>query len=433
MNSSSLTIQPNPNSTCPVAVIGGGPAGLMAADVLSSLGHAVHLFDGMPSVGRKFLLAGRGGLNLTHAEPMPLFGSRYTDGGAELAPMLTDFDNLAVQRWANELGIATFVGTSKRVFPVGMKASPLLRSWLQRLQHPTDGVPVRFFVRHRWVGLKGNEWVFETPDGIQSCKFDAVVLALGGGSWARLGSDGAWVTLLQDKGIPIANLLPSNCGFDVLNGWSTHFKARHAGRPLKSVVFSVPQLVDSDRPPFFMRKGECVVTDTGLEGGLVYAASSVLRHRLARQEEAKVVLDLLPDHPFERVLCEVSTPRGSRSLSTHLKSRLGLDGVKMGLLYETLNPVQLKHPLALASSIKALSLKLVSARPLDEAISTAGGVSWSAVDRWSMLRQLPGVFCAGEMLDWDAPTGGYLLTASFASGRWAGHGAHRYLTAKSTV
>jgi len=431
MNFPHVNAESTLNQTLPVAVIGGGPAGLMAAEVLSGLGYAVHVFDGMPSVGRKFLLAGRGGLNLTHAEPMPVFASRYNAGLAELAPMLADFDNVAVRQWANGLGVPTFVGTSKRVFPQGMKASPLLRAWLQRLQHPARGLPVRFFLRHRWVGVAGNEWVFETPGGRQAFKFDAVVLALGGGSWARLGSDAAWTTLLHGQGVPVTDLQPSNCGFDLACGWSAHFRTRHAGRPLKSVVLSVSSDMTGERSPPFVRKGECVITDTGLEGSLIYAASSVLRHRLAGHGEASVTIDLLPDHPFERVLGEVSTPRGSRSLSTHLKSRLGLDGVKMGLLYEVLNPSQLKDPLALASAIKALALKFGSTRPLDEAISTAGGVAWEALDDRGMLRQWPGVFCAGEMLDWDAPTGGYLLTACLASGRWAGLGVHLRLAGQA--
>jgi uncharacterized flavoprotein (TIGR03862 family) len=274
------------------------------------------------------------------------------------------------------------------------------------------------------VGVAGEKWLFETPGGLQAFEFDAVVLALGGGSWARLGSDATWITLLQEQGVPISALQPSNCGFDLADGWSAHFRTRHAGQPVKSVVLSVLSDGGGDGSSSFVRKGECVVTETGIEGGLIYAASSVLRHRLASYGEARVTIDLLPDHPFERVLREVSTPRGSRSLSTHLKSRLGLDGVKMGLLYEVLKPAQLKDPLALASAIKALALRFDSARPLDEAISTAGGVAWKALDDRGMLRQWPGVFCAGEMLDWDAPTGGYLLTACLASGRWAGLGAH---------
>ncbi len=400
---------------------------MMAAEVLSGLGHRVAVFDGMPSVGRKFLLAGRGGLNLTHAESMPVFRTRYHSGSHELAPLLADFDNQAVRDWAAGLGQATFVGSSSKVFPVGMKASPLLRAWLRRLQQPVDGVPVRFHLRHRWVGWQGREWVFETPEGCKSFAFGAVVLALGGGSWARLGSNGAWTKLLESEGVAVAPLQPSNCGFDVARPWSDHFRGRHAGQPLKSVAITVMGQADTQAPPLFARKGECVATDTGFEGSLIYAASAVLRDEIAKCGTASVSFDLLPDHSPERVLREVSQPRGSRSLSTHLKSRLGLDGVKLGLLYESLTPAALKDPRALALAIKALAVHLGAPRPLDEAISTAGGVAWHALDEQGMLRGLPGTFCAGEMLDWDAPTGGYLLTACLASGRWAGLAAHRHV------
>lgn len=413
----------------PVAVIGGGPSGLMAAEVLSDLGHQVHVFDAMPSVGRKFLLAGRGGLNLTHSEPMPLFQSRYSSGAHQLAPLLADFGNQAVRDWASSLGQATFVGSSNKVFPVGMKASPLLRAWLRRLQQPTDGVPVHFHLRHRWVGWLGNDWLFETPEGPKHFAFGAVVLALGGGSWAKLGSSGAWTKLLEGKGVRVTPLQPSNCGFDLARPWSTHFKERYAGQPLKSVAITVTVGVDKHAPPLFARKGECVVTETGFEGNLIYGASAVLRDEVANNGIANISFDLLPDHSPERVLREVSQPRGSRSLSTHLKSRLGLDGIKLGLLYENLTSTVLKDPQALALAIKALSVQLSTPRPLDEAISTAGGVAWQALDEQGMLGCLPGTFCAGEMLDWDAPTGGYLLTACLASGRWAGLAAHRYLAA----
>ena len=422
-------IHRNRIESSPVAVIGGGPAGLMAAEVLSGLGHQVEVFDGMPSVGRKFLLAGRGGLNLTHAEPMAIFQSRYSSGAQELAPLLADFDNQAVRDWATGLGQATFVGSSSKVFPVGMKASPLLRAWLRRLQQPVDGVPVRFHLRHRWVGWQGSDWLFETPEGPKHFAFGAVVLALGGGSWARLGSNGAWAKLLEGKGVAVTPLEPSNCGFDLARPWSDHFRGRHAGQPLKSVAITVMGQADTQAPPLFTRRGECVATETGFEGSLIYAASAVLRGEVAKNGSASVSFDLLPDHSPERVLREVSQPRGSRSLSTHLKSRLGLDGIKLGLLYENLTPATLKDPQALALAIKALPVQLGAPRPLDEAISTAGGVAWQALDEQGMLRGLPGTFCAGEMLDWDAPTGGYLLTACLASGRRAGLAAHRHVVA----
>lgn len=417
----------NPTESLPLAVIGGGPAGLMAAEVLSGMGHRVAVFDGMPSVGRKFLLAGRGGLNLTHAEPMAKFQSRYSSGASQLAPLLADFDNQAVRDWATDLGQTTFVGSSNRVFPVGMKASPLLRAWLRRLQQPANGVPVQFYLRHRWVGWQEGAWLFETPNGPKHFAFGAVVLALGGGSWARLGSTGAWAKLLEGRGVAMVPLQSSNCGFDLVRPWSDHFKGRYAGHPLKSVSITVMGQADTQAPPLFDRKGECVATETGLEGSLIYAASAVLRNEITRNGAVSVSFDLLPDHSPERVLRELSQPRGSRSLSTHLKSRLGLDGIKLGLLYETLTPASLKDPKALAQAIKALPVQLGATRPLDEAISTAGGVAWQALDEQGMLRALPGTFCAGEMLDWDAPTGGYLLTACLASGRWAGLAAHRHV------
>ena len=411
----------------PVAVIGGGPAGLMAAEVLTGLGHQVHLFDAMPSVGRKFLLAGRGGLNLTHAEPMPEFVRRFTDGAEGLLPMLSMFGNQAVRDWAMGLGQDTFVGTSKKVFPVGMKASPLLRAWLLRLQNPEHGAPVRFHLRHRWVGWEGDAWVFTAPDGPQRFTFGCVVLALGGGSWPRLGSTGAWVDVLQGRGVETVPLKPSNCGFDVAPAWTAHFRSRFAGKPLKSVAMTVRATSEPQGAILFDRKGECVVTETGLEGNLVYAASASLRQQLEQFGEATAFLDLLPDHTPERVWNAVSQSRGGRSLSTHLKSRLGLEGVKLGLIYELLDQIHIRDAGKLAACIKSLPLRFGAPRPLGEAISSAGGVAWSAMDSAGMLSKLPGVFCAGEMLNWDAPTGGYLLTACLASGRSAGLSAHRYL------
>lgn len=417
-----------------VAIIGGGPAGLMAADVLSSEGYDVQLFDAMPSVGRKFLLAGRGGLNLTHAEAMPAFMSRYGGCAEELSTAIAQFDNEAVRRWSSELGQNTFIGSSHRVFPVGMKASPLLRAWLNRLQGSDGRKPVRFHARHRWIGWEGGDWVFDTPQGHRHFTFDAVVLALGGGSWARLGSDGAWVPLLEGRGVGVSPLVASNCGFDVQRPWSDHFRSRYAGHPLKSVALTVLSAPGADPDQaLFRRKGEFVATDTGFEGSLIYAASAAARAQLAAHASAHILIDLLPDHSLERVLLEVAKPRGSRSLSTHLKSRLGLDGIKAGLLYEVLSPETLKDERALAIAIKALPLVLGASRPLDEAISSAGGVCWDALDGQHGLKALPGVFCAGEMLDWDAPTGGYLLTACLALGRKAGQDVHRYLQVQLAV
>ncbi len=412
-----------------VIVVGGGPAGLMAAEVLSASGVQVHLHDRMPSVGRKFLLAGKGGLNLTHSEPAALFATRFGARASQLAPWLREWSAQPLRDWAHGLGIDTFVGSSGRVFPTDMKAAPLLRAWLQRLRHPATGPAVQFHMRHRWLdwesGSAGRLLLrFAAPDGVQAACADAVVLAVGGASWPRLGSDGAWVEPLRAHGVPVAPLAPSNCGFDVAGGWSAHFAQRFAGAPLKSVVLRVPA---SGHAPAFERKGECVATRTGIEGSLVYAASSQLRDTIAAQGLVEICVDLLPDRTQERVTQEVAHPRGSRSLSSHLKSRLGVDGIKAGLLFEVLGREGLADLALVARTLKALPLRLSAARPVAEAISTAGGVAFDGLDADLMLRNAPGVFCAGEMLDWEAPTGGYLITASMASGRVAANGVLRHL------
>lgn len=400
-----------------VAVIGGGPAGLMAAEILSGSGVQVHVYDAMPSVGRKFLLAGRGGLNLTHSEPFDVFMSRFGERRAQLEPMLARFGPQQVREWAAGLGIETFVGTSGRVFPTDMKAAPLLRAWLHRLR----AAGVQFHMRHRWLGdasLAAGSLRFATPAGEAIVKADAVVLALGGASWARLGSDGAWAPWLQERGIDVAPLLPANCGFDGA-GWSEHFASRFAGQPFKSVAIS---FTDSQGRRF-ARKGEFVATAKGIEGSLIYAASALLRDEIAVHGSATLLLDLLPDRSAEQVLAAVKHPRGARSLSSHLKSRLGLEGIKAGVLHEALSREAMQDPAQLAATIKAVPLRLVATRPIDEAISTAGGVRFEALDERLMASAVPGVFVAGEMLDWEAPTGGYLLTASMASGAAAAHGA----------
>ncbi|RST53006.1 TIGR03862 family flavoprotein [Variovorax sp. DXTD-1] len=406
-----------------VAVIGGGPAGLMAAEVLSASGVQVHVYDAMPSVGRKFLLAGRGGLNLTHSEPFDIFMSRFGDRRTQLEPMLTQFGPDQVREWAAGLGIETFVGTSGRVFPTDMKAAPLLRAWLHRLR----AAGVQFHMRHRWLGegdapIAAASLRFATPAGEATVKADAVVLALGGAGWARLGSDGAWAPWLQARGVDVASLLPANCGFDGA-GWSEHFSSRFAGQPFKSVAIS---FTDSQGRRF-ARKGEFVATATGIEGSLIYAASALLRDEIAAHGSATLLLDLLPDRSAEQVLAAVTHPRGARSLSSHLKSRLGLEGIKAGVLHEVLSREAMQDPAQLAATIKAVPLRLVAARPIDEAISTAGGVRFDALDEGLMASALPGVFVAGEMLDWEAPTGGYLLTASMASGAAAARGAIKRL------
>ncbi len=408
-----------------VIVVGAGPAGLMAAEVLSAAGVCVQVVDAMPSVGRKFLLAGKGGLNLTHSEPAAIFATRYGHRSAEIEAMLARFGSQAVRQWAHSLGIETFVGSSGRVFPAEMKAAPLLRAWLQRLRHPPKGLCVQFFMRHRWLGwlpeARNTELYIESSSGEVSMQADAVVLALGGASWPRLGSNGAWFDLLQSRGVALAPLLPSNCGFDCQ--WSRFFCERFAGQALKSVV------IRSACPDgqIFQRKGEFVITSTGLEGSLIYAASPLLREEIRQRGHATVYLDLLPDISPERLLDELQHPRGSRSLSSHLKSRLRLQGVKLALLYELLCKKDLHTPCALAQAIKSLPVTLRAARPIEEAISTAGGVKFEAMTPGLMLQVLPGVFCAGEMLDWEAPTGGYLLTACLASGRRAAEGVLEYL------
>ena len=395
-----------------VAVIGGGPAGLMAAETLVAGGVEVDLYDRMPSLGRKFLLAGRGGLNLTHAEPREAFLARYGDRRYELEPLLADFGPDDLRAWAQGLGVETFVGSSGRVFPQEMKAAPLLRAWLHRLRQAGVG----FHVRHRWLGWEGDGLGFETPEGMSRVRVDAVVLALGGGSWSRFGSDGAWVPILAGRGIPVAPLKPANCGFDV--GWSDHFRGRHAGEPAKSVALEWA----GER-----RRGEFVITETGVEGSLIYGFSAALRDAIERSGVAEIHLDLMPDWDMSRLATEIAHPRGARSLSSHLQSRVGLKGVKTALLREALDSGVFADPERLAAAIKALPLRLVAPRPLEEAISSAGGVAFDALDERLMVRALPGVFCAGEMLDWEAPTGGYLLTACFAAGRWAGRGALDWL------
>lgn len=427
---------PSSLSTLPVAanvvVIGGGPAGLMAAQELLQAGYAVHVFDAMPSVGRKFLLAGKGGLNLTHSEGPDTFAGRYGTRRAAIESLLQGFGPEALRAWASGLGIETFVGTSGRVFPKDMKSAPLLRGWLQRLRHPASGPGVVFHMRHRWLGWVGgtapqqgepHRLSFESPDGPVEVLASAVVLALGGGSWSRLGSNGAWVPLLAQQGVAVAPLQPANCGFDVKPGWTEFFATRFAGQPFKSVAISV----DDGQGKVFSRKGEFVATATGVEGSVIYAASSLLRDAIARNGQASFKLDLLPDMTPERVLAEVQHPRGTRSLASHLKSRLRLDGIKSAILHELLPKAAFQDATQLASAIKGLTITLGAARPLDEAISTAGGVLFEVLTPALMLEQLPGVFCAGEMLDWEAPTGGYLLQASFATGYCAGRGAARYV------
>ncbi|MDR3412337.1 MAG: TIGR03862 family flavoprotein [Formivibrio sp.] len=402
-------------------VIGGGPAGLMAAEMLVQGGMHVALYDAMPSVGRKFLLAGKGGLNITHSEPREPFLSRYGTRRADIEPLLEAFGPDALCDWIHGLGVQTFVGSSGRVFPREMKAAPLLRAWLHRLR--SAGVAIH--VRHRWHGWdQSGRLCFTGPEGDIAVQADVVVLALGGGSWARLGSDGAWVTVLQKLGIEVAPLRPANCGFDV--DWSEHFSTRFAGQPLKSVALEWADSAGQSAP----RRGEFVVTATGIEGSLIYALSAGIRDEIATHGVATRHLDLMPDKSLAQVTEALSRPRGADSMANHLRRKLGLEGVKAGLLRELVSKADFAVPALLAAAIKALPLRLVAPRPLDEAISSAGGVLFESLDSNLMLRKQPGVFCAGEMLDWEAPTGGYLLTACFASGRAAGLGALEWLKSR---
>ncbi len=404
----------------------------MVAEAAMAAGARVQLFDAMPSAGRKFLLAGRGGLNLTHAEAWPTFLQRYGDGLPMLHAALDAFDASALRAWVETLGTPTFVGSSGRVFPTAMKAAPLLRAWLHRLRE--GGVAMH--MRHRLMSVQrhGESWQldFNTPQGAHSAHADAVVLALGGASWPRLGSDGAWVSWLRAAGVAVSDLVPANCGFETV--WSTHFSSRFAGVALKNVCAWVeardsreahgprdPQAIDAPR------RGELMLTEYGVEGGLVYALSAALRNAIAAQGSACLYLDLTPDLDLSKVTERLTAARSGRTLATVLERKLGLDAAKRALLRECAPPDAMQQPSALAALIKALPVRLQAARPIAEAISSAGGVQAQALDQTFMLHQHPGLFCAGEMLDWEAPTGGYLLNAAMATGRCAGSSAVRWL------
>jgi uncharacterized flavoprotein (TIGR03862 family) len=398
-----------------VAVIGGGPAGLMAAEVLIEAGIKVDLYDAMPSVGRKFLMAGKGGMNISHAEPFDKFLSRYGASRDYIKPMLDGFTPLALREWVRGLGIDTFIGSSGRVFPTDMKAAPLLRAWLHRLR----AAGVNFHMRHRWLGWIEDENTvlnFATPEGERKIKADAVVLALGGASWPQLGSTGVWAPLLVQRGVLVAPLKPSNCGFEV--DWSEHFRSRFSGKPLKPICVSFSKAEGVD----VRQQGELVVTATGLEGGVIYTLSALLRDEIAATGFAFIHIDLLPGTELPLLIAKMSQDRGKNSMANHLRKRIAIDGVKAALLREVAPASDFENPERLCSDIKALPIKLIATRPIDEAISSAGGIAFEALDENLMIRSLPGVFCAGEMLDWEAPTGGYLLTACFASGRAAGLG-----------
>ena len=407
-----------PSSTPRLAVIGGGPAGLMAAEAARAGGADVHLFEAKGSVGRKFLIAGKGGLNLTHGEARPGFDARYRERAGAVGRWLDVFDADALRDWARGLGVDSYVGSSGRVFPLDRKAAPLLRGWVRRLKE----AGVQMHVQHRWQGWNETGALrFDTPAGATTFAADAVVLALGGGSWPQLGSDGAWVDTLAARGIDIAPLQPANCGFDI--DWSPHLASKHAGNPLKPVI---AHWCDEGNREHALQ-GECVLTEHGIEGSLIYAIAAQLRTAIARNGEAHLHLDLAPGRDLQRLQADLAKSRGSRSLGEHLRRHAGLDSAKAALVFEVLDKPALQDMAAIAATIKRLPLRLLRPRPLAETISSAGGVRLEALDESLMLREHPGLFCAGEMLDWEAPTGGYLLTACFASGLVAGRGAGAWL------
>lgn len=412
------------NSSKTVAVVGGGPAGLMAAEVLSDAGVQVDVFDAMPSFGRKFLLAGIGGLNITHSEDYSKFCSRYADKQPHLQTTLDLFTPEQLCAWVHGLGIETFVGTSGRVFPKEMKAAPMLRAWLHRLR----GKGVRMHVRHRWQGwgVQG-QLQFKTPGGLIEHLPTATVLALGGASWPKLGSDGAWVPWLRGAGVEVADLESANCGFEV--NWSDYLREKFAGAPLKSVALKFTSV----QGHVVERQGEMVIGRHGVEGSLVYAFSREIRQCLNAQGSATFLLDLLPGRSADRIRSEVAGwARSSQSMSSYFKSKLGIAGVKLALLHEVLGKDDFRNIDQVVATIKELPITVHAARPIDEAISTAGGVRFEGMDSNYMLSNKPGTFAAGEMLDWEAPTGGYLLTACFATGMAAGQGVLRWLNDSST-
>jgi len=417
-----------------VAIVGGGPAGLMAAEKLSLTGLEVHVYEAMPSVGRKFLRAGVGGLNLTHSEPFEQFLARYSQREF-MEPMLRAFGPQQMIEWAKSLGVETFVGTSGRVFPVGMKASPLLRNWLERL---TDSGVV-FHTNYKWTNVVASErWssspmllgayrdqvseattlTFDTPAGPQTVHAEAVLLALGGGSWPKLGATGGWVEILRGHGLPVADLKPANCGFDV--AWTKFFKTKFDGAPLKAVTVTFNGLT---------KQGEFIVTKEGVEGSLIYAIAAPIRDEIESNGHATLCLDLAPDWTTEKLINRLTIPRGSRSIGSHLEKTVGLKGIKSALLWEFIPREDFNLPEKLATAIKSLPIPLLRPRPLAEAISSAGGLRFEALDEHLMIKSMPGVFCAGEMLDWEAPTGGYLLTGCMSTGKWAAEGTINWLKA----
>lgn len=407
-----------------VAIIGGGPAGLMAAEVLIDSGVEVDLYESMPTIGRKFLRAGLGGLNLTHSESYEKFCTRYGDVHKQMKLFVDEFPPEKIRNWVHELGIETFVGSSGRIFPQEMKAAPLLRKWVNRLRN----AGVNFHVQHSWLGINDDaSFQIKNPEKEFSIKPDAIILALGGASWPQLGSTGTWVPWLKEHGVEITDWQSANCGFNV--SWSDHLKEKFSFAPLKAVSLTFTDLdgITECKP------GEMLISEYGLEGSLIYTFSYRLREYLNKHDKATIFIDLLPDRSFEQVLKTLSRPRGKQSISRHLKSCIGNNALKRALLYEVLSKEQLNDPSELAKAIKALPIEVNSPRPLEEAISSAGGITLDSMDENLMLKKLPGVFVAGEMIDWEAPTGGYLLTGCFATGRWAGLGAKGWVETRPAV
>lgn len=401
-----------------IAIIGGGPAGLIAAEILSTKGFSVHIFDAKPAVLRKFLVAGQGGLNLTKAESFEVFLSRYSSSAPSLKKHLSNFGPPELITWVNELGFSTFTGSSHKVFPEKMDAVQLRRAWIKRLQQQG----VQFHLSNRWIGWnEKNELLFETRQGIHSFKASATILAMGGASWPKTGSDGSWLKILRQEGIKIEPFKPANCGFNV--NWSDYFRQKYAGSPLKSVALCF----FSEDGKELRQKGEFVISDYGVEGNLIYKFSALIREKINKNGQAIIYVDLKPDWDQQKLATRLSKPRGSRSLSSHIYKTIGLHDVKTGLLREFLPKSVIENPVTLAQAIKSVPIPLISSRPVEEAISTAGGVSFDELSDVLMLIKKPGVFCAGEMLDWEAPTGGYLLTACFSTGKAAAQGAVHWL------
>ncbi|WP_409418931.1 TIGR03862 family flavoprotein [Marinomonas sp. RS-M-Aa-14] len=401
-----------------VIVVGAGPAGLMSAEGICAAGHQVHVYDAKPSACRKFLLAGVGGMNITHSEAYSEFIQRYYDKAEWLSTPISQFNADALCEWIHDLGIETFVGTSGRVFPKDMKAAPLLRNWLKRLRDSG----VQFHMRHKMVGLSANEVVFDHAGDSVVVQADAIVLAMGGASWPKLGSDGAWLPVLTEKGVTVAPLQSANCGFYC--EWSEHLQTKFAGSPLKDVAFSFT----FEDGQVVTKKGECIVTQDGMEGSLIYAFSKYLRDGINHSGQSSLLMDLLPLQSEEQVIKKLRHIKPKESFSKYLKRTLNITGVKTALLHESFPKDAFQTPETLARCLKAMPVHFYKTKPIDEVISSAGGVCESSVNDMLMLKAMPGVFCAGEMLDWEAPTGGYLLTACFATGHWAAQGVNKFLT-----